>query len=78
MKKSKTNHHTTPNLYESAFLIARGFKIVGIDRDSGRKAVIFLEGEGIEEAVRDYYNGGEVSGKAMTDSYRMLKDRIFE
>ena len=74
----KTKNITTSNLYEASFLIARGFKINDIDKDAGRKAILYLEGEGIDDAVRDYYNGGLVSGKAMTDAYRMLKDRVFE
>ncbi|MFH1800235.1 MAG: DUF5659 domain-containing protein [Candidatus Omnitrophota bacterium] len=75
---TKTKNVFTSNLYEASFLIARGFKINDIEKDIGRKAIIYLEGEGIEEAIRDYYNGGLVSGKAMTDAYRMLKDRVFE
>ncbi|MFA6599828.1 MAG: DUF5659 domain-containing protein [Candidatus Omnitrophota bacterium] len=75
---TKSKHHATPNLYEASFLIARGFKINDIEKDAGRKAILYLEGEGIEDAIRDYYNGGLVSGKAMTDAYRMLKDRVFE
>lgn len=74
----RTKNISTSNLYEASFLIARGFKINDIDKDAGRKVVLLLEGEGIEDAVRDYYNGGLVSGKAMTDAYRMLKDRVFE
>ena len=74
----KTKYHATPNLYEASFLIARGFKINDIEKDAGRKAILYLEGEGMADAVRDYYNGGLVSGKAMTDAYRMLKDRVFE
>jgi hypothetical protein len=75
---NKPVQHRTANLYEASFLIARGFQINGVDRDNGRKAIFRLEGVQIEDAVRDYYNGGKVSGKAMTDAYRMLKDRIFE
>jgi hypothetical protein len=74
----KTKYHATPNLYEASFLIARGFKINDIEKDTKRKAIIYLDGEGIEDAVRDYYNGGLVSGKALTDAYRMLKDRVFD
>ena len=75
---TKTKYHATPNLYEASFLIARGFKINDVEKDAGRKAILYLEGEGIEDAIRDYYNGGLVSGKAMTDAYRMIKDRVFE
>ncbi|MFA5159216.1 MAG: DUF5659 domain-containing protein [Candidatus Omnitrophota bacterium] len=75
---TKTKNIATTNLYEASFAIARGFKINNIEKDAGRKAIVYLEGEGIEDAVRDYYNGGLVSGKAMTDAYRMLKDRVFE
>lgn len=74
----KTKNISTSNLYEASFLIARGFKLNDVEKDSGRKAILYLEGEGIEDAIRDYYNGGLVSGKAMTDAYRMLKDRVFE
>jgi hypothetical protein len=76
MEASK--HYSTTNIYEASFLIARGFSIEDIQKGHGRKAAVLLAGEEIGEAVRDYYNGGSVSGKAMTDAYRMIKDRLFE
>lgn len=76
MRESK--HYSTTNIYEASFLIARGFRIQDIQKGNGRKAAVLLEGDGIGEAVRDYYNGGPVSGKAMTDAYRMIKDKLFE
>lgn len=69
--------YATTNIYEASYLIARGFLIQDIQKGNGRKAAVLLEGEAIEDAVRGYYNGGLVSGKAMTDAYRMLKDRLF-
>ena len=75
---TQTKNISTSNLYEASFLIARGFKINDIEKDVGRKAIVYLEGEGIEGAVREYYNDGLVGGKSMTDAYRMLKDRVFE
>ena len=72
-----SNYHTTQNLYEAAFLYAKGFKLTGKD-ESGGKATLFFEGENVSEAAVKFYNGAVVKAKAFADSYRTLKDFIFE
>ena len=74
---TKSKNHRTQNLYEAAYLYAKGFKLNGKD-DEGQKTIIFLEGEGVHEEAMKYYNGGTIEAKAYTDSYRTIKDYIFE
>jgi len=74
---TKIKHHASQNLYECAYLLAKGFKLNGKE-ETGQKVTIFLEGDGIADEVLRYYNGGLVSAKKFTDAYRTLKDYVFE
>jgi hypothetical protein len=69
--------HSTQNLYEGSYLLACGFRIDGKDRKE-RKISVRFEGVGVEAASLKFYNGGKVEAKALMDSYRTLKDYIFE
>jgi hypothetical protein len=72
---SKT--YSTQNLYEAAYLLAKGFKLSGKE-SSSRKISIIFEGPGIVEESTRFYNGALVKAKAYSDAYRTLKDYIFE
>ena len=74
---SRSNYHTTQNLYEASYLLAKGFKLTGKDAQES-KTTLFFEGEGVEQEALRYYNGGSVKAKAYSDAYRTLKDYIFE
>ena len=65
------------NLYEGAYLLAKGFKLVGKKKD-GSKIVVFFEGPEIHAQAMGYYNGARIEAKKYSDSYRTLKDYIFE
>lgn len=68
---------STQNLYEGSFLFCRGFKLAGKKRD-GAKVTLYFSGKNVREESLKYYNGGKVEAKAYSDSYRSLKDFIFE
>lgn len=76
MLKQAQEYHTQ-NLYEASFLLCRGFKLSGKEKD-GSKVRIGFSGEGVRQAALGYYNGGKVEAKAYSDAYRTLKDFVFE
>ncbi len=72
-----SRRHSTQNLYEAAYLLCRGCRLVGKKQD-GRKVVVLFEGPKAAEESLNFYNGAKVEAKALTDAYRTLKDYIFE
>ncbi len=79
MKKSSTpqDRHSTQNLYEAAFCLAQGMTLIGKERN-GNKVTVIFEGKDAEAEAMKFYNGAKVEAKAYSDSYRTLKDYIFE
>ncbi len=71
------NLYSTQNLYEGAYLLSRGFKLVG-KKQQGSKALLCFEGANVQEEALKFYNGAKVEAKALTDAYRTLKDYVFE
>ena len=72
-----SNVYQTQNLYEGAYLLSRGFKLAGKDRQ-GNKMLVLFEGKSVREEALKFYNGAKVEAKALTDAYRTLKDYVFE
>ena len=73
----ESEHYSTQNIYEAAFLLAKGFKLKGKSQ-IGQKVSILFVGEGVMDAPAQYYNGALIKARAYTDAYRTLKDYIFE
>jgi len=71
------NRTSLQNLYEGAYLLTRGFKLVGKQRQSNKVTITF-EGINVQQEALKFYNGAKVDAKAYADSYRTLKDYIFE
>ena len=71
--------YSTQSLYEASFLLAKGFKLVSRD-SAGRKTTLHFDNSPeLQKAVVDFYNGGaSVRAKAFVDTYRSLKDMIFQ
>lgn len=67
----------TQNLYEGAFLLARGCKLVGKESSGGKIDLLFKNNTKTNIESLSFYNGGLVEGKKYSDSYRSLKDYIF-
>jgi len=74
---AEQNLYGTKNLYEAAYCLAKGFKLNGKQRD-GAKVIIYFEGPNVHRKAIEFYNGGKVEAKAFADSYRTLKDYVFE
>jgi hypothetical protein len=67
------------NLFECSYLMTRGFGLIGKERIDDKVMLIFKDSEEIQEAILKFYNSeGAVSAKKFSDTYRSLKDFIFE
>ena len=71
--------YSTQSLYEASYLLAKGFKLISKDTSGRKAALIFEDSPELKQAVMDFYNGGaSVRAKAFVDSYRSLKDMVFQ
>jgi hypothetical protein len=71
------NLYATENLYEAAFCLCKGMKLIGKEK-TGSKVTVFFEGKDAHIEALKFYNGGKVEAKAYSDSYRTLKDYVFQ
>ena len=69
--------YSTLNLYEAAYLLCRGYRLCGKERQGRRTVLQFQPGSGIREAGMDFYAGGQVEARELAAKYRSLKDFIF-
>lgn len=65
------------NLYQCAYLLSKGFKLAG-KRQDGVKVTLTFSGKGVQATALDFFNHGTAEAKALTDSYRSLKDFVFQ
>ena len=72
-----SNLYCTQNLYEGAYCLCRGMKLVGKEA-KGSKVVVYFEGKDSHIEAMKFYNGAKVEAKALFDSYRTLKDYVFQ
>ena len=71
--------YRTQNLYQGSFLLAKGFKLAGKEKSlAGKITLLFEENDSLRLEAMKFFNGGKVEAKAYSDSYRTLKDFIFE
>lgn len=69
--------YLSENLYESSYLIAKSFKVLGFIKQGRKVGVRFLKTPELEEASMTYFNGGLIAAIKFTDAYRRLKDSVF-
>lgn len=68
----------TKDLYLSAFLIASGEKLLGVEGEPREYWFMFADKEKCEDLSIKYWSGEkEVNAKKFSDSLRTLKDIIF-
>ena len=84
MRKSENDirvvqEYSTQHIFCAAFLISRGHRIIHIE-NAGRKSNIHFEGVDVENDALDFFNGTakKVNPKVYADSYRHIKDLIFQ
>lgn len=83
MKKDK--YFKSSNFYQSAFLFAKGLKLVDIDRtDSKRCLFVFIDTPEREELLRFFNFGKEdaqevmVDGRKIIAAIKILKDKLYQ
>ena len=69
--------YSTQNLYEAAYLMAKGCNISGKDSSNKKITLFFDDKDAVEKMSFDFYNGGEIPARKYSDSYRTLKDYVF-
>lgn len=67
----------TQSLWESAYLISKGFDLAGKDTSGQKVTILFKREPNIEEEVVKFYNGARIEAKKFSDAYRTIKDFVF-
>ncbi len=71
--------HRTQSLYEASYLLARGFRLAATDHEGQKTTLVFADTPELRQAILDFYNGdGMVKAKPFVESYRSLKDMVFQ
>lgn len=69
----------TQSLYEASFLICSGFKLEFHQKNGFKSTLFFKDSFKLQKAIMGFYNGeGSVSAKMLFDTYRTLKDMVFQ
>jgi len=76
MEDRKMKYYKTQNLYEAAYIHAKGCMLLGKESHNNKVSLFF--GDDARQHGLDFYNGGEIEAKKYSDSYRTLKDYVFE
>ncbi len=71
--------YQTQSLYEASYLLTKDFQIISRDHQGQKAGLSFEDTSELRQAILDFYNGkGVSSAKSLFDSYRTLKDMIFQ
>jgi len=69
----------TTRLDVAAFLIVRGFQIARVDLDGATATFVFDDpGRKGEAAVREFYNGGQVTASEYAAAQKRTRDLMWE
>jgi len=71
------NVYSTSNLYEASYCLAVGMRLKGKERQ-GNKFVVTLEGANAPTKAMEFYGKTRIDAKTLFDSYRTLKDFVFQ
>ncbi len=78
MKTQTMEVFESSGLYLSAFLKARGLRLVDHHKAGGNKLMfVFEDRSDRQELVQDFYNNGTVDASAFVNSVQSLKTLIF-
>ena len=70
--------YITSSIYESSYLLAKGFIHLRIENSaSAYKKIIFENSSEVQKAVADFYANGKVPVLTFVNAYRRLKGEIF-
>lgn len=78
-QQSNSDELRTKDLYEAGFLIAKGLKLLRLERERAIFFFVLSNKDKKADELRDLYWSGDglVSGRVYADSIRTLKDRLF-
>jgi hypothetical protein len=76
--RSSPHEYPTRDLQLSAFLRARGHRLLRIDRSRHPRLLVFEWAPPIEDDARAYFADQPVGAQTLFDSYRALKRAMFE
>ena len=71
------NTYRTSDLYLSAFLKAKGMKLIDTCRDGNKIAFIFDDRDDRKELIQEFFNDGSVSITAFKNAIQDLKTMVF-
>ena len=75
--QTKSNYGTS-NIYEAAFLLAKGFSLCNKINNEGKITVFFENEEESKKAGLEFYNDATIEARKFADSFRTIKDYIFD
>ena len=79
MKRSEySTEFLSEDLYLCSFLLTKGHQILGFTKTSRKIAIRFPRSPTIERDVMIYYNQGKAIASHLFDSFRRLKDMVFQ
>jgi len=71
--------YKTGSLYESSYLVCAGLKMTGREFENEKVVLLFVNSSKLDKEVMNFHNGtGKASAKDLFNSYRMLKDFVFD
>ena len=71
------NTYKTSDLYLSAFLMAKGLKLVDKSRNGHKFIFVFDDREDRKELIQEFFNGGLVNVTAFRGALQDLKTMVF-
>jgi len=78
------NHFQTTNFYFASFALAKGFKLVDIDRSEKRHKFIFSDFSSTEKLLKDFNFSQEdveevkIDSRKLITAIKMLKDKLYQ
>ena len=69
----KDETYTSTDFYLSAYLRAKGLKLVNVERDGRRAIFVFRDRRDRKDLIKSFYNDGTVSVNAFKNAIQDLK-----
>ena len=66
----------TQSLYQGAWCLCAGLKLIGTKRDD-RKVTLIFQGKDAEKRACEFFNGAKADVQMVFSHYRSLKDTVF-
>ncbi|TRZ49831.1 hypothetical protein D4Q80_01365 [bacterium] len=77
MKNMNNNIYSTNDLWLSAFLKAKGLKIVRVEGNNRRAVFVFEDSSQRKDLIEEFYNNGSIGINLIKNAMADLKSAIF-